>query len=234
MKLKSSYQNYTFITLSYNVLRVMRNDGYVVDISVGEIYQTQKNKISVRIVKLQNQYHNGNVGYYLKSTAVDPTESKGKDITAHGILKTLIEQGKATKLDSQEFKKLEQSTIKKVEAEIKRRTAQKEFRRIGLEYYKACIVTNTQLHCALDAAHIEQANGYNDTLSNCLILRSDWHKLFDSYLWSIIPKSNTVILSKIMLDDPAYAEFNGKLLTIKIDNKYLQKHYREFKKSNKV
>lgn len=37
MKLKSSYQNYTFITLSYNVLRVMRNDGYVVDISVGEI-----------------------------------------------------------------------------------------------------------------------------------------------------------------------------------------------------
>ncbi|MEF1225973.1 HNH endonuclease signature motif containing protein [Vibrio fortis] len=227
--LQSTYKNYSFFTLNKHTLRVMRDDGYFTDISVGEQYRTQRHKVLVNIVSLQDQYHDGKVGYYLKSTPVNHNENRGKDITAHGILDSLISGGAALKVNTPEFLQIKSNTLKTVNAQIKVRTAQSEFRKVGLSHYGACVVTGTTLQDTLEAAHIEPINGNNDMLSNCLILRSDWHKLFDKHLWSINPYTNCVELSESMKVEKDYAHFHGQQLNIVANISFLKSHYKAFK-----
>ncbi|MGR2848609.1 HNH endonuclease [Vibrio vulnificus] len=234
MLVKSTYsrnnKTYTFLTMNQTTLRVFRDDGYYMDIFVGDKFRTDKYNILVRITSLCDRYHLTGPGYYLNSKAVDPKEKKGNEITAQVIIDKEIANGRIVRMDLVSWRKFKDCTIEIRETEVKLRKAQQQFRKQTLTYYKACVVTGTKIDSALDAAHIEPADGYNDTLGNSLMLRNDVHKLFDQFLWSINPKTKRVILSDEMDQEPYYKQFSGIVLDICADEKYLKYHYKEFKK----
>ncbi|MBW3141595.1 HNH endonuclease [Ferrimonas balearica] len=120
-------------------------------------------------------------------------------------------------------------TIQTITREGKVRTNQSGFRTIGLSYYGECIVTGTSLQGVLDAAHIQPANGNNDSLDNCLILEANWHRLFDRGYWSINPSTNCVELSQTLKDQPNFSKYHGKVLKIRANKAYLSEHYQAFK-----
>ena len=239
--LMSKYKEYTFIKISDFVLRVIHEDGYFRDISVGEEYETKRYKVRVRIVALQDEYHERDRSYYFKSSPIDPNvkEGRGEDITAKHIFETLLDRGELKKLSQVEFEMMKNSTLKIVESQKTVRTAQNEFREHGLERYQRCVLSGIALPSALEAAHIQPVNGYNDNVDNCLILRRDLHHLFDQYMWSIDDKTLSVALSSQMQKEPQYAQYHGQALLItdsvresmiEKSRDYLNEHFKEFKK----
>nr|QDY52312.1 hypothetical protein 6_24 [Mimiviridae sp. ChoanoV1] len=74
--------------------------------------------------------------------------------------------------------------------ERKKRTQQEKFRDDILNKYKSCIVSDSNCISELEAAHIipVSENGLYET-SNGLLLKSNLHKTFDAFLWSINPKT---------------------------------------------
>lgn len=115
-----------------------------------------------------------------------------------------------------------------------KRTYQKEFRQAIINKYKKCIVSGANYE-RCEASHIvpfseDNVNRYNT--DNGILLRADLHKLFDKYLVSINPTTNTFVINKKYLSkDPSLANYNN----IKINNNYttatlefLDQHYQLF------
>lgn len=106
------------------------------------------------------------------------------------------------------------------------RTKQSEFRSIILEAYGACAITGSKLPQVLEAAHIVPFSGRNDTLNNGILLRSDIHKLFDSFLLSINPTTKKLELNKIL--EAEYGKYRKIVQTTgSFDN--LSWHYNQYK-----
>lgn len=116
---------------------------------------------------------------------------------------------------------------KNIEAKI--RKSQSTFRLNGMRHYGACVISGTKISSVLDAAHIQPANGYNDHLSNCLILRKDLHKLFDDFELTIHPIDHEVVLSQDLNNEKVYQEYAGKKLKLCSDSKLLEAHFLTFK-----
>ena len=73
----------------------------------------------------------------------------------------------------------------------KRRIGQQEFRLALLEKHgETCLISGVQPACVLEAAHIKKFAKYEShELSGGLLLRRDFHTLFDRYLIRINPKT---------------------------------------------
>lgn len=93
---------------------------------------------------------------------------------------------------------------------IKTRQGQPEFRRRLLSaYLSRCAITGTRAIPVLEAAHIDPHRGpHTNKVPNGLLLRSDVHTLFDSFLITI-GIDHTVLVS-ISLQGTEYAELAGK------------------------
>jgi hypothetical protein len=92
------------------------------------------------------------------------------------------------------------------------RRGQKRFRdRLLSAYGKRCCVTGTDSEEVLEAAHIQPyaASGTN-SVKNGLLLRSDIHVLFDLFLLSIDPTTQSVYCSKQIRKNSTYAALHGK------------------------
>lgn len=94
--------------------------------------------------------------------------------------------------------------------EVLDRTRQSEFRRAVMSRYEAmCVVSECDVDCALNAAHIvPAAEGMNDTPDNGIILRVDLHKLFDNHCLTI-DSTGTVQLAP-SIRNGYYRDIHGK------------------------
>ncbi len=77
------------------------------------------------------------------------------------------------------------------------RLGQSEFRQQLLaKYNNKCIVTQSDCEPELEAAHIRPyCENHNYNIDNGLILKSNIHKTFDAYYWTIQPDSQQIILN---------------------------------------
>jgi hypothetical protein len=98
----------------------------------------------------------------------------------------------------------------KVLREIEARRGQRNFREKLLQAYsRKCAITGTELEDVLEAAHIKpySQEGSNIT-SNGILLRSDWHTLFDLGLCTINSKGRLEISSKLKTRE--YRKYRNK------------------------
>lgn len=69
-----------------------------------------------------------------------------------------------------------------------KRLNQQEFRKQLIDKYKKCIITNSDCLIELESAHIIPLNENNNyDINNGLLIKSNLHKTFDKYYWSINP-----------------------------------------------
>lgn len=107
---------------------------------------------------------------------------------------------------------------RRVWAEIVRRQGQGVFRKRVLDAYNhRCCITATSELTVLDAAHIRPYDGPDSNkVENGLLLRSDFHNLFDLYLLGIEPTSLRVSVHP-RIEDPYYQGFQGRFLRTPTD-----------------
>jgi hypothetical protein len=109
---------------------------------------------------------------------------------------------------------------KRVLRSIIARRGQNEFRKALLQAYGGtCAVTGCSEVAVLEAVHIREfiRKGRYE-LGNGLLLRADWHTLFDLKMWAIEPKTLQIrIASKI--SDSDYAKFHGRRIRLPTDPK---------------
>ena len=93
------------------------------------------------------------------------------------------------------------------------RQGQPAFRReLVRAYDQKCAITGCATLAVLEAAHITPYRGpQTNHVSNGLLLRSDLHTLFDLYLLSVDPDSNTVIVDSA-LRSGEYGSVHGQKL----------------------
>jgi HNH endonuclease len=127
---------------------------------------------------------------------------------------------------------------KRVNLAIIARRGQQKFREALLSAYGGrCAVTGCDERNVLEAAHII---GFRDRgryeASNGILLRADWHTLFDLGLWTINPERLTIVLSA-NIKEKEYAKFRGRRITIPDDTRYapsreaLKRRYKRFRKT---
>jgi hypothetical protein len=125
---------------------------------------------------------------------------------------------------------------KRINGKSQIRLSQASFRESLLKKYGKCVITETNCFDELEAAHIipYKDDRYNFFINNGLLLKSNIHKTFDKYKWTINPttfiievKNNTDVGeikkyegTKVNLD------FNDYLL---INN--LKKRYQDYLKN---
>lgn len=100
----------------------------------------------------------------------------------------------------------------------KARRNQSRFRLNLMELYdSACAISGEWVVEVLEAAHIvsHSETGLNHT-GNGLLLRSDLHRLFDSSLIAVDPKSLNIVVSPL-LAETEYQRLSGKKLRSRID-----------------
>ncbi|MEW2912291.1 HNH endonuclease signature motif containing protein [Leisingera sp. JC11] len=117
----------------------------------------------------------------------------------------------------------------------KLRPHQQRFREAQMERHRGrCVISRSTAPEALEAAHVVPHNGdpVFEAPDNGLLLRSDLHKLFDAYLWSIHPGSGKVRISDD-LKDTGYAKLSGKEVDHKLAPEFLGFHFRQFEKVEK-
>ena len=110
------------------------------------------------------------------------------------------------------------------------RRGQLKFRNNLLEIYNSsCAISNCNIINALEAAHIQKHmdSGINTT-NNGILLRSDLHKLFDSNLLKINPKTFTVELSEL-LKSSSYSRFEGRKIRKDKFGNYPDKNFLKIK-----
>ncbi len=113
------------------------------------------------------------------------------------------------------------------------RVEQEQFRRDLINKYGKCIITGSTCLTELEAAHIVEfyKNNNNNTISNGLLLKSNIHKTFDEYLWTINPKT-LMIEVKENVEVGEIKKYEGIKINIDvsmIDN--LRKRYNNFESS---
>jgi len=124
-----------------------------------------------------------------------------------------------------------------------KRIGQAEFKESLFERYgKSCMITNSKIYDILQACHIIPfADSHDMSVDNGLILDSNYHKLFDIYIWSINPETLKIEINYNLLSD----EDKSDILIQRLENKtldvlrpysntlrYLTKHYEKFKSKN--
>lgn len=127
-------------------------------------------------------------------------------------------------------------TKKSLQSIILRR-GQAEFRRALIQAYEGrCAVTGCSDVMVLEAAHIKKFSKKGRyEVSNGLLLRSDWHVLFDLNLWTVHPRTLRILVSK-SLSSPEFVKLSGKRLRVPSDPKQapssgaLQTRLRDFQK----
>jgi predicted restriction endonuclease len=116
----------------------------------------------------------------------------------------------------------------------RKRLNQTEFRKELLAKYNKCIITDEDCEHSLEACHIipiSEKETYD--IDNGLLLRSDIHKTFDKYLWSINPITLKVEI-KENLNVGAIKKYVGQKVKISINSELennLENHYNLFKKN---
>lgn len=116
------------------------------------------------------------------------------------------------------------------------REGQQKFRKTVLDSFnRKCCISNTDIDVVLEAAHITPYNGKpSNNLENGICLRTDIHRLWDSYLISINPETFTVEVSDLLIDTE-YKLFEGKEVFKSLDRNSipqkltLSEHYAKFK-----
>ena len=117
------------------------------------------------------------------------------------------------------------------------RRGQVEFRRGLLQAYGGrCAVTGCAEVQVLEAAHIRNFSRRGRyEVGNGILLRADWHTLFDLGKWAIHPKTHRIIVSAD-LRDSSYSKLEGRRISLPQDPKCapsdleLDRRYRDFKK----
>jgi len=128
-------------------------------------------------------------------------------------------------------------TFTKHEKELKdKRIKQTEFRKHIIEKYNKCVISNFPSPMC-EACHIipfcESSDAEKYDVDNGLLLEGGIHKLFDDFLISINPISQTVRISKTLMSDPDYVfihKFNDKYVP-NLSRKtlqYLSNHFGKF------
>lgn len=123
----------------------------------------------------------------------------------------------------------------RVSVSIVQRQGQSGFRRKLLTAYCGrCSITGCDVEPALEAAHIIPYKGTDTNHpANGLLLRADFHTLFDLHLLSIHPDTYEVVIAPA-LDATCYADFKGKRLSLPKNNSVLPdrialtEHYKTF------
>jgi hypothetical protein len=127
---------------------------------------------------------------------------------------------------------------KRVNQSIIARRGQLNFRKELLSAYeRRCAVTGCDETRVLEAAHITgfRSRGHYEA-KNGLLLRADWHTLYDLGLWAIHPKRNRVVLSPSVIDRHLRS-FESKPLRLPRDPQHapdqqaLERRYKRFLKS---
>lgn len=124
---------------------------------------------------------------------------------------------------------------KRINRSIIERRGQAPFRRDLLAAYNGqCAVTGCAETNVLEAAHIVGVgNRGRYEIANGLLLRADWHTLFDLGLWAIHPRRLTVEVSPTLAEE--YRKLDGRPLREPIDSKYaprpgaLERRYKRFR-----
>lgn len=117
----------------------------------------------------------------------------------------------------------------------KLRPEQRRFREVQMERHQGrCVVTRCYVPEALEASHVVPHTGAPEfeAPENGLLLRSDLHKLFDRYLWTIHPVSGTIRVSS-RLKDTGYRKLAGREVDHKLSRAFLENHFRLFEKWEK-
>lgn len=105
-----------------------------------------------------------------------------------------------------------------VVAKRKARRNQSRFRLNLMELYDStCAISGESIAEVLEAAHIVSHSeaGLNHS-GNGLLLRSDLHRLFDSSLIAVDPKSLNIVVSPLLAKS-GYQRYSGKKLRLRID-----------------
>ena len=119
-------------------------------------------------------------------------------------------------------------------------TKQQKLRKKCMERDKECIISGSNfIQC--ETAHIKPLNICNSKeaydINNTILLRTDFHILFDKYLFSINKNSRIVLSNKVLTDKEGFKniyKYNNICLKTKLNKKqkeYLKIHYKKFKKN---
>ncbi|WP_316205339.1 HNH endonuclease [Bradyrhizobium sp. SZCCHNS3004] len=157
--------------------------------------------------------------------------------------------GRSRRKPSSDYRPLDEAEVQQVPAgfsapaETKRinraiiaRKGQAPFRRALLDAYDGrCAVTGCTEINVLEAAHIvgHRSCGRYE-VANGLLLRADWHTLFDLGLWAVHPKWGTIEVSPDIAQE--YQKFDGRPLRAPNDTKLapgsdaLEKRYKRFQR----
>ena len=114
------------------------------------------------------------------------------------------------------------------------RLDQESFRKDLIKHYGKCIITGSTCIRELEAAHIIPFcdDNMNNNIYNGLLLKSNIHKTFDDYYWTINPYSLCIEI-KENINAGEIIFYKGQKVNIKINNKILDnlnKRYNDFKK----
>jgi hypothetical protein len=129
---------------------------------------------------------------------------------------------------------------KKINHLIVARRGQPKFRKELISVYQGrCAVTGCSDRNVLEAAHIlgfRNKGRYEAT--NGILLRADWHTLFDLGLWAINPKGFKIELAKSVIDKD-YTRYHGRRIKIPAATNCapsldaLRRRYERFKKQQR-
>jgi putative restriction endonuclease len=128
--------------------------------------------------------------------------------------KALYYDDTAEDFDASDEMDLRERTIKSIAV----RRGQSAFRNKLLEAYNGCCcMTGSDLHAALEAAHVSPYRGpQSNHLSNGLLLRSDIHSLFDLGLLAV-DENYQVVLSPVVLSSKTYISLSGSRISLPDD-----------------
>jgi hypothetical protein len=124
---------------------------------------------------------------------------------------------------------------KRAVAERVVRERQDKFRKALIKAYGgACAITDIDIPEVLQAAHIDPYRGRkSQVVTNGILLRADFHLLYDANLISIVPGTHRVRTSARLKQTP-YARFSRAEIRepedarLKPDDELLELHYKEF------
>ena len=98
--------------------------------------------------------------------------------------------------------------------EVLARDNQPNFRKIALALYEnKCAITGCKVQSALEAAHVHPySKGGSDEASNCIVLRADLHRLFDTAELAIDPQTLKTVFAKDAV--PHYRKYEDKKVSL--------------------
>jgi hypothetical protein len=94
------------------------------------------------------------------------------------------------------------------------RRGRSDFRQMLMDAYDhKCAVTGTEVRAILEAAHVYPYKGTEtNVLQNGILLRSDWHTLFDLGLWAIDDDYRIIIAPEIIPEE--YRKYHQTLIRL--------------------